>query len=98
MSQVMDIKDFEIIVVDDASTDNSINILNAFRRNVKIIRNKKNIGVAKSVNKAVKIAKGEYFVRVDADDYVSSYFILFLYNSFKIYPKKFAISCDYFHK
>ena len=56
MSQVMDIKDFEIIVVDDASTDNSINILNAFRRNVKIIRNKKNIGVAKSVNKAVKIA------------------------------------------
>ena len=95
----MDIKDFEIIVVDDASTDNSINILNAFRRNVKIIKNKKNIGVAKSVNKAVKIAKGEYFVRVDADDYVSSYFfILFLYNSFKIYPKKFAISCDYFHK
>ena len=77
MSQVMDIKDFEIIVVDDASTDNSINILNAFRRNVKIIKNKKNIGVAKSVNKAVKIAKGEYFVRVDADDYVSSYFILF---------------------
>ena len=97
MSQVMDIKDYEIIVVDDASTDYSIKILNAFKRNIKIIKNKKNIGVAKSVNKAVKIAKGEYFVRVDADDYVSSYFILFLYNSFKIYPKKFAISCDYFH-
>ena len=90
MSQVMDRKDYEVIVVDDASTDKSIEILNDFKTNIRIIRNKKNLGVAKSVNKAVKIAKGEYFVRVDSDDYISSYFIMFLYNSFRIFPKKFG--------
>ena len=90
MSQVMDRKDYEVIVVDDASTDKSMDILNDFKTNIKIIKNKKNLGVAESVNKAVKISKGEYFVRVDSDDYISSYFIMFLYNSFRIFPKKFA--------
>tara|TARA_B100001175_G_scaffold251358_1_gene218702 strand:+ start:15334 stop:16497 length:1164 start_codon:yes stop_codon:yes gene_type:complete len=97
MSQVMDRKDYEVIVVDDASTDKSMDILNDFKTNIKIIKNKKNLGVAESVNKAVKISKGEYFVRVDSDDYISSYFIMFLYNSFRIFPKKFAVACDYFH-
>ena len=41
MSQVMDIKDFEIIVVDDASTDNSINILNAFEEMLKLLEIRK---------------------------------------------------------
>ena len=40
---------------------------------MKIIRNKKNLGVAASSNKAIKIAKGDYFIRIDADDYISSY-------------------------
>ena len=97
MSQVMDRKDYEVIVVDDASTDKSMDILNEFKTNIKIIKNKKNIGVAASVNKAIKASKGEYFVRVDSDDYISSYFLMFLYNSFRIFPKKFAVACDYFH-
>ena len=41
MSQVMDRKDYEVIVVDDASTDKSIEILNDFKTNIRIIRNKK---------------------------------------------------------
>ena len=55
-----------------------MDILNEFKTNIKIIKNKKNIGVAASVNKAIKASKGEYFVRVDSDDYISSYFLMFL--------------------
>lgn len=95
MSQSIDKKDFEIIVIDDCSTDNSIKIIKEFNTNVKLIQNKKNIGVAKSVNKAVKIARGDYFIRVDADDYISSYLITFLYTSFLVYTNKFGIACNY---
>jgi glycosyltransferase involved in cell wall biosynthesis len=97
ISQSLSKKDFEIIVVDDNSTDSSLKKLDEFKNNIKIISNKKNIGVAKSVNKAVKIAKGDYFVRIDADDYISSYLIAFLYNGFLIFPEKFGIACDYYH-
>lgn len=97
ISQSLPKKDFEIIVVDDNSTDNSLKKLDEFKNNIKIISNKKNIGVAKSVNNAVKIAKGDYFVRIDADDYISSYLLAFLYNGFLIFPEKFGIACDYYH-
>ena len=97
ISQSIPKTDFEIIVVDDKSTDNSIDKLKEFKSNIKLLVNKKNIGAANSVNNAVNLAKGEYFIRIDADDYISSYLISFLYSSFLIFPKKFGIACDYYH-
>ena len=97
ISQSIGKEDFEIIVIDDNSNDNSLKVIKEFSKNIKLIQNKRNIGVAKSVNKAVKSAKGEYFVRVDADDYISSYLLAFLYNSFSIFPDKFCIACDYYN-
>jgi len=97
ISQSMPKTDFEIIVVDDKSSDNSIDKINEFKSNIRLIKNKKNIGAASSVNKAVKLAKGDYFIRIDADDYISSYLISFLYNCFLIFPKKFGVACDYYH-
>ena len=97
ISQSIEKKDFEIIVIDDNSKDNSFKVLKEFNKNIKLIHNKKNIGVSKSVNKAVKLAKGEYFVRVDADDYISSYLLTFLYNAFSILPDKFGVACDYYN-
>lgn len=97
MSQSFETNEFEIIVTDDNSTDDSLAILEQFKKNITIIRNKKNIGVAASVNKAVKIAKGDYFIRVDSDDYISNHLISFLYNSFLIFPKKLGIAADYYH-
>ena len=70
-------ENFEVILVDDKSTDNSIAIANEFKnlKNFKLISNNKNIGVARSANKAIKMSKGKYFVRVDADDFISKYFL-----------------------
>lgn len=61
--------DFEFIIVIDPSIDNSLEIIQSYDdERIKIINNEKNIGLTKSLNKALKIAKGEYIARQDADD------------------------------
>ncbi len=62
-------KDFEFIIVNDASTDETSKILEIYK-DKRIIRvdNDSNLGLTVSLNKALKIANGEYIVRMDADD------------------------------
>lgn len=63
--------DFEFLIVDDASIDSTSKILEKFSKKdsrVRIIKNKKNIGLTKSLNIALKEATGEYIARMDADD------------------------------
>jgi glycosyltransferase involved in cell wall biosynthesis len=65
------IEDFEFIIVDDSSTDKSPEILNGYLQRdhrIKMIRNIQNIGLTRSLNRAIKEAKGEYIARMDADD------------------------------
>jgi len=64
-------KDFEFVIIDDGSTDKAPEILKEYAKKdkrVKIITNKENIGLTKSLNKGIKIAKGEYIARIDAND------------------------------
>ena len=63
------ITDFEFIIVNDGSTDNSLDIIQSYDdERIKILNNEKNIGLTKSLNKALKQANGEYIARQDADD------------------------------
>ena len=62
-------KNLEFIIVDDASTDESWRYLKRLRdKRLKLIKNNKNLGLAASLNKALKVTKGDYIVRMDADD------------------------------
>lgn len=64
--------DFEYILIDDFSTDKTPEIMakaSSLWRNVTFIRNDKNIGLASSCNVALKEARGDYIIRLDADDY-----------------------------
>ncbi|WP_236974820.1 glycosyltransferase family 2 protein [Membranihabitans maritimus] len=61
--------DFELIVVNDCSTDNTSTILATYSDpRLRIITNSENLKISKSLNKGIKIAKGEYIARMDADD------------------------------
>jgi glycosyltransferase involved in cell wall biosynthesis len=68
---LLGLKKLEIIVIDDASQDNSNALLNNYKDKIKIIKNKKNMGAGYCSNMAVKIARGKYFMRVDSDDFIS---------------------------
>jgi len=89
--------DFEIILIDDKSTDSTKKILKNFSdlENIKIHSNKKNIGLPKSLNKAIKLSKGRYVTRVDSDDYVQRNF-LFLSKLFLDMNREYqAVAVDY---
>jgi glycosyltransferase involved in cell wall biosynthesis len=61
--------DFEFIIVNDGSTDNTLEIIQSYDdERIKIINNEQNIGLTKSLNKALKVARGESIARQDADD------------------------------
>lgn len=62
---------FEFIIIDDGSTDNSLEIVQKYAKEddrIRVIVNEKNIGLAKSLNKGIALARGEYIARMDADD------------------------------
>ena len=60
-------KNFEIVVVDDGSNDNSIKVLNTFGNKIKIIE-QENAGVSAARNNGVKNSTGDYIAFLDADD------------------------------
>ena len=78
-NQSVSIDKFDVILIDDKSSDKSLEIADSFKgkKNLKIIKNKKNIGLVKSCNKAIKYSKTEFLVRVDSDDYISKNFVKF---------------------
>lgn len=61
--------DFEFLIVDDGSTDATINILEKYSDpRIKIIRNEKNLGLIASLNKLINASNGKYLARLDSDD------------------------------
>lgn len=75
--------DFEIILVDDGSNDNSISIIKRYVENYNNIKAvfKKNGGVASARNEGIKVATGRYLVFVDADDEIKEHYLKELYKS-----------------
>lgn len=95
--QYIEQNDFEIIVIDDCSSDNSKVILEKFIdfSNVKIIYNDVNLGLPQSINKAIQNSIGRYIVRVDSDDYVSRKFLFFLKYFLEQNREYQGVACDY---
>ncbi len=61
--------DFEFLIIDDASTDDSLKCINSYKDSrIKVIQNTKNIGQVPSLNKGLQLANGQYIARIDQDD------------------------------
>lgn len=65
---------WELIIVDDASTDRTNEIINSFTDpRIKVFKNSQNMGIAFSTNRCIKESSGEYFALMDDDDIAISY-------------------------
>ena len=65
------LSEFEFIIIDDKSTDGSNEILKQYKENderIVLVENENNLGLTRSLNRGLKIAKGKYIARMDSDD------------------------------
>ena len=79
--------DFEVIIIDDGSTDKSLQIVSQFADNRISLISKKNEGVSIARNFGVKKAKSDYIAFLDADDYWYSNHLENLYSLIQKYPE-----------
>lgn len=64
-------QDWSLIIIDDASSDNSFAICKTFEEKdsrIKVYRNEHNLGMVANWNKGISLSHGEYFIKLDADD------------------------------
>jgi glycosyltransferase involved in cell wall biosynthesis len=94
--QSLNKKNFEVIIVDDGSQDHSMEeIAKQITDNFHIIKNKKNLGLPRSLNIGILKAKGSFVVRIDSDDWVHKDFLNILSTFLYLNKKIDAVSCDY---
>ncbi len=88
--------EFEIIVVDDGSTDASIDIISDYLPDIELIKMRKNKGLPHARNRGIKKAKGRYVLMLDSDDYLDQNIVRAEYLFMSMNPSWSALSCDYF--
>ena len=95
LKQTLDIDNYEIIVINDCSTDNTKKVISPFIGDINYLENNKKLGLPTTLNTGIKNAKGQFIIRVDADDYVHWDFLKILSMHLQLNLSIDAIACDY---
>jgi len=62
-------KDFEFIIIDDCSNDDSVNVIKQFDdERIKLVVNEKNLGLSKTLQKGIELAQGDWIAFLESDD------------------------------
>ena len=90
-------EDWELIVIDDGSTDNTIETLDIYRENIKIrIFSQENQGLNVTNNIAIRLANGRYIVRLDPDDFLDENMLFVLSGVLDNKPDVGVVFPDYY--
>ena len=66
-------QDWELIIIDDCSSDNSVNVIKSFQDDrIKLFVNKQNLGLAKTLKLGIEKATGDWIVFLESDDLITS--------------------------
>ena len=84
---------FEVVLVDDGSTDNSVEIIKARKEANVILYKQKNAGPSVARNKGVELAHGKYVTFIDADDYWEDGYVESLVGFLEEHQECVAVSC-----
>jgi glycosyltransferase involved in cell wall biosynthesis len=80
--------DFEVIAIDDASTDNTMEVLASFADpRLRVVRHIKNMGHVATVNEGMAMAVGEFIARIDPDDRYRPHFLETVLARFREFPE-----------
>ena len=98
VSQTIGMEHLELIIVNDCSTDNSLQIIEEYEKtypeNICIVNLDENGGQSIARNVGLSYASGDYVIYVDADDCLDKNMILQMYLTISCYPAE-IVSCDY---
>ena len=95
LAQDMTREKYEIVMIDDGSTDRSSYALELFADEIRIITLPTNQGLPAALNVGLEQARADIIVRVDADDYVNTRFLSVLSLFLESNPYLDAVACDY---
>lgn len=91
---------FELIIVDDASTDSSVQVIKSFNDSrIRLIQNQSNMFMFPTINKAIKHSKGEIITVIHSDDMYEKTFLEEVVNAYETYPDKkvFITGVNFYH-
>lgn len=84
---------FEFLIIDDASTDDSVSIIRSYDDpRIRFVQNEKNLGISKTLNKGIEISSTELIARMDADDISRSNRLQLQYDYFLAHPETVLLS------
>ena len=96
LNQSMPAGTFEVIVVDDCSTDESHFILENYKDEIRMVKMEKNSGLSAARNAGIKKAKGQFVIFLDADDYIQADLIKVLSVFLTENNRLDAVAVDYY--